>query len=81
MIDVVEVILINTNYGEINNDKSTKQVLPLPRKFCLIDLKNDQIIQNDNKTVNDTISVTIITVPKLPSMVLNNVAVGPVEIP
>ena len=31
-------------------------VLTLPRQFCLINLKNDQILQNDNDTINGSLS-------------------------
>ena len=72
MAEMEEVLPMNTNGDESNNDQLTEQVLTLPRQFRPIDLKNDQILQNDNDTVNGTISVSTIIVPKLPAMMPDN---------
>ena len=74
MTEIVEAIPVDTNNDStINDDELTEQVLTLPRQYCPIDLKNDQILQTDNDTINGNISVTTITVPKLPAMIPNNV--------
>jgi len=75
MNEIEEVFPINTNDKDSNNDQLTEQVLTLPRQFRPIDLKNDQILQNDNDTINGTISVSTIIVPKLPAMMPDNVVV------
>ena len=71
--EVVEAFPIDPNNESTNDDELTEQVLTLPRKFRPIDLKNDRILQTDNDTINGNISVTTITVPKLPAMIPNNV--------
>ena len=72
--EIVESVLVDTNNDStINDDELTEQVLTLPRQYHPIDLKNDQILPTDNDTINDNISVTTITVPKLPAMISNNV--------
>ena len=74
IIEIVEAIPVDTNNNStINDDELTIQVLTLPRQYRPIDLKNDQILQTDNDTINGNISVTTITVPKLPAMIPNNV--------
>ena len=71
--EVVEAFPIDPNNESTNDDELTEQVLTLPRKFRPIDLKNDRILQTDNDIINGNISVTTITVPKLPAMIPNNV--------
>ena len=54
--DCVDTIPINPNHDtNTNNDKLIEQVLALQRTFCPIDLKNDQILQNDNYIINGTL--------------------------